>query len=840
MDKWFYATTLPQVQSVIQGVPTPTVYGTLRAVDQFVALCLVSHPRCGWWPRRSLEYDTATTAAHNSASEAASAVRLVWEMAQDTRERFAVGSARFACDVSWLIRFEVSPLVLGLVGRDDPAITFEDVRGRSQLDMEWVDSRRRLEPPFMLHDLVTGAVESLYPRAMPPQEPFRSSTGYAVNHVWFVACGFPSDFDERNMLGLSIGRLADEEPAVTSVVVRLSYSAVTHDVNMLFFNKSAPNEVVALVHVRKSPGCIAFLVIDVERSFNSQSLCVLSETSSEFLEGTLLCYPGVLLKRDGSRCFIGKALFRPPGGAFCILFSEKTPTKVLLQQTGRASTVSQLSSNLFVVVYARLLDIWDCNDLTKPLLRIPNTDQNVQRRVEAEAGMLFSLDDNELRVTEPFTGSARSKCTKLQPLSKCTALQIPCCLSTTEPIIHQHMLHAYGTLRAIDQFVALCLVSHPRCGWWSSSSSHKQIAAPEVIDAARLVWEMVQETLKKFAVGSDSLCSHIPWLIKFEVSPLVLGIRGDPVLTFEDVRRNCAFNAQWVDSRRRLEPPYMLHDVVTGYAVSLFPRVMPQQIPWRGVPTHAVNHVWFVACGYESDFREGNMLGLSIGRLADKRPAVTSVVVRLGYSAVTHDVSMLSFNKWAPNELVAVVAWRNPPGSTAFLVIDVEKSFSSKELCVLSETSCEVAKGTIFCSPVLVKRDGSRSFLGKAVLCPPPRGSVYSIQFSERRTTGIILQQTRFTKTVSQLTSHLFVVSYLPENDWLFDIWDCNDSTKPLLRTPNTEEIVPHGVEAEAGLLFSLDGNELRVMEPLTGFTVLHATLPLDSLSELWHPFCFH
>ncbi|KAH3731619.1 hypothetical protein Pelo_17551 [Pelomyxa schiedti] len=380
---------------------------------------------------------------------------------------------------------------------------------------------------------------------------------------------------------------------------------------------------------------------------------------------------------------------------------------------------------------------------------------------------------------------------------------------------------AHGTLRAIDQFVSLCFVSHPRCGWSRSSSSHNQLASSsssssEAINAVRLVWELVKQTRRQFAVGPSCIPSRylylllkfdvsplvlgilgdpalttdawasqrwrnarasewvdnrrrllpryelhdlvtgeevavfprsimpsehvlvhavnrewfvasghesdewegnrlrvsigrladrkpvgpycltegIYWLIKFDVSPLVMGIIGDgPVVTFDDWRakhwrEGCA--SEWVDDRRRMLPLCMLHDLATGDELSLLPRVLG---PQKSNPVHAVNHVWFVASGFGSDFEEGKMLGVSIGRLADRDSGATSVVVRLGYPAVTHEVDGVFFNRSAVNEVVAVVKNRNSQGKCVFVVIDVERSFSSQSLCVLSETSVELDRG---------------------------------------------------------------------------------------------------------------------------------------------------
>ncbi|KAH3758701.1 hypothetical protein Pelo_9493 [Pelomyxa schiedti] len=424
---------------------------------------------------------------------------------------------------------------------------------------------------------------------------------------------------------------------------------------------------------------------------------------------------------------------------------------------------------------------------------------------------------------------------------------------------------AHGTLKAIDQFVPLCLVSHPRCGWWrtssSASSSHncriaaqteaasnavkqvwemvkdtrRQFAVEPYCFTVKQVWEMVKDTRRQFAVEPYCFTGATYWLIKFEVSPLVLGIIGDPAVTADEFKRRSP-TLEWVGNRQRLVPPFALHDLVTGEEVSLFPRAVPRQ-PSGIILVHAVNRVWFVGSGYESDYEEGNTLGISIGRLAHKDPGATSVVVRLGYSAVSHKVTWVFFNKWAGNEVVAVVRNRKSPEKCVFVVIDVERSFSSQSLCVLSETSIELAKGCcVWHHTVILMYTASctRSFIAEVYLVP----SMNCIQISESNGNVVVLPQTMYTRSVAPLSSHMFAVVTVPQpsNSWLCDIWDCNELTRPLLRVSDCRS----QMEAEAGLLFSIEGHELTVMEPLTGFTVLHVSLPSIGDHLLGYPFCFH
>ncbi|KAH3722894.1 hypothetical protein Pelo_18398 [Pelomyxa schiedti] len=107
--------------------PTPWAHGALRAIDQFIALCLVSHPR---------------SHRHRGRQWGPNAVRLVWELVRDTRRLFAVGPSCLSCSMYWLIKFEVSPLVLGILGvaGHPAAIATDEMRAKFRLipvELEW-------------------------------------------------------------------------------------------------------------------------------------------------------------------------------------------------------------------------------------------------------------------------------------------------------------------------------------------------------------------------------------------------------------------------------------------------------------------------------------------------------------------------------------------------------------------------------------------------------------------------------------------------------------------------------------------------------------------------------
>ncbi|KAH3722895.1 hypothetical protein Pelo_18399 [Pelomyxa schiedti] len=205
------------------------------------------------------------------------------------------------------------------------------------------------------------------------------------------------------------------------------------------------------------------------------------------------------------------------------------------------------------------------------------------------------------------------------------------------------------------------------------------------------------------------------------------------------------------------------------------------------------------------------MLGMSIGRLLDKDPGAMYVVVRLGYPAATCWVERVLFNKSAVNEVVAVVSNRKAHDKHVFVVIDVEKSFSSQSLA------------------------GCRCFIG---IGHSPARHAHCIQFTENNPQVVVLPQTTDVYRVARLSSHLFAVYMSLGSGGACDIWDCNKLTGPLVRVTSD---IRGPAEAEAGLVFSIEGNQLIVMEPLTRFIALNVTLPLrDQKYELGSPFCFH
>ncbi|KAH3762238.1 hypothetical protein Pelo_5917 [Pelomyxa schiedti] len=400
------------------------------------------------------------------------------------------------------------------------------------------------------------------------------------------------------------------------------------------------------------------------------------------------------------------------------------------------------------------------------------------------------------------------------------------------------------SLRANDQFAALCLVSHPRCGM-----SHNRIPSSEALGAVKIVWEMVKDTRRRFTIEPFCFANNVAWPINFEMSPLVLGtFGGPPVITPENDGTGANSGTRytvWVDSTHRLEPPpsTSLRDLATGAKVPLFPRVLPPHDA-DVLHAYAVNHAWFVASAFESDVTEGNMLGLSIGRLSDEDPAATSVVVRLEYSAVSHRVDTVIFNKSVVNELLVVVRDRSSNAGCVFVVIDVQSSFESKSLCVLSETRLDVGKCYIVGNAtIMMYGGGSRCFIG---LVTNDDGTGYCILVFENNPQVFILWSTKMVYRMSRLSAHLFAVSYLREREdefgipsCLCEIWDCNNFGGPLLVLPLTENGQLCYPLVESGVLFYIQDSELIVKEPLTGFTVLRVALPSAPDHQLGYPFCF-
>ncbi|KAH3732629.1 hypothetical protein Pelo_16540 [Pelomyxa schiedti] len=353
-----------------------------------------------------------------------------------------------------------------------------------------------------------------------------------------------------------------------------------------------------------------------------------------------------------------------------------------------------------------------------------------------------------------------------------------------------------------------------------------------------IVWDMVMDTRRRFVVavqiadprGSEKT-SH--WIVSFGVSPLVLGITDDPTVMPDPLGYDASINFQWVGSMRRLERNYRLHDLVTGEYV---PLVLQGRLDGNSLGC-TVNHKWFAASNSRA---EGGVLEILISKVGDPQPADTCVGVKLNHSSENFNFKVLFFNKSSPNELVVVLHKRTAHKNSAFLVIDAEMTFSSKSLSVLSEMAPVVVESSSYLTMnavVVTKRDGSRSFVEKGVMS---HFRYHCIEFPENCSTAVALPQTENVTKVSQLSSSLFAVSFSSGNK-LCDIWDCNDSTKPLVSVPATQSQSRNqcvNAEAEAGMLFSLEGNELRVIEPLSGFTVLHVTLPLDRIYDVGHPFC--
>ncbi|KAH3758677.1 hypothetical protein Pelo_9494 [Pelomyxa schiedti] len=210
---------------------------------------------------------------------------------------------------------------------------------------------------------------------------------------------------------------------------------------------------------------------------------------------------------------------------------------------------------------------------------------------------------------------------------------------------------------------------------------------------------------------------------------------------------------------------------------------------------------------------------------------------RLDYPDANYRVEALVFNKSAVNELVAVVRDLHSPDKYVFAVIDVERSFSSRSLCLCSETSIKVDKGSVVTTVIVMYRAGFRCFIGKVNQTP----FSHCIQFSENEPDVVVLPQVANIQKISRLSATLFVVVPFHHGhgtSWLCEIWDCNELTSPILTVSQPSGYIS-GPETEAGLLFYIVGNDLRVTEPLTGVTVLSVTLPSKGRYLLGSPFCF-
>ncbi|KAH3723402.1 hypothetical protein Pelo_17895 [Pelomyxa schiedti] len=181
---------------------------------------------------------------------------------------------------------------------------------------------------------------------------------------------------------------------------------------------------------------------------------------------------------------------------------------------------------------------------------------------------------------------------------------------------------------------------------------------------------------------------------------------------------------------------------------------------FRDSSEHCGNEKWWL------HYDDQSML--TIASTMDECSSMVEVAVeREGASVYCY---ALSLSMRIPDEAVLVLY---DCGRQVLRVIDVEKSYTTKKLVVLSCTTCRGCEGEIAACVLMKKSTGQRALFVHLVI------STHSADLCEvLETTGTMTPIAHGIESVSQLSSSLFSTTRLGGGP--IDIWDCNNLTLPL------------------------------------------------------------
>ncbi|KAH3732402.1 hypothetical protein Pelo_16767 [Pelomyxa schiedti] len=195
-----------------------------------------------------------------------------------------------------------------------------------------------------------------------------------------------------------------------------------------------------------------------------------------------------------------------------------------------------------------------------------------------------------------------------------------------------------------------------------------------------------------------------------------------------------------------------------------------------------------------------------------------------------HWVVQLFVSEVNPNELVIAAVAR----STLFLVIDVTHTLKTGNLTVVSRTTCAITStsdGRDYVSAIMCRqKSGQRVFVVRAHGCTRAFSDVHQVD----ETTGVKKLVTNGVMQLCHLTPSLFCTSHhSPPQCMSCHIWDCNDTTRPVLVVGPVEGCTH--VESACGLLLFNSNTQIRVVDALTGVELATFDVP-SSFSLMLKP----
>ncbi|KAH3763624.1 hypothetical protein Pelo_4522 [Pelomyxa schiedti] len=449
-----------------------------RARDQFAAFLLAtsqSSSRCGInSPARVLGPALA---------------RQLWDTwAIGTERRVAVVGmvSRGNCGWTVTIKFGVSHALLGIT------TDVQIVRDTGY----WVSGNQCLTQqspglPWVLKDPTTGTERKL----VPEQLDFTQSL--CMNEKWWLQVR-----DEGSLLVITNMQTHDDP-------VLVPIPDTYHVVETMSFNKMGSSQALILMTTESDRQPNTMLVVaDVEGTFTAKSLQIVSSTQCAFPRHYFRnrSVKSLLLKKkSGQNVFIVETIPRDfpeieeKGNVFLIQANGEM-NKLFSDQINVDGMFHQQSSSLFSYYHhiQKRLDVWDCNDIEafKRQTSPPSTFR-VSSDILSGGGLVIFVDAGRiLQVVEATLGIVVASIDILQP---------GCSLQDGFRKRREQMDEGQSTMNKrqkgvvavaslYSQFVALCTVTHPRCGCqWNRMllMRSSSLSAENLGLVVRLVWGWV-------------------------------------------------------------------------------------------------------------------------------------------------------------------------------------------------------------------------------------------------------------------------------------------------------------------------------------------------------------
>ncbi|KAH3766314.1 hypothetical protein Pelo_1808 [Pelomyxa schiedti] len=358
--------------------------------------------------------------------------------------------------------------------------------------------------------------------------------------------------------------------------------------------------------------------------------------------------------------------------------------------------------------------------------------------------------------------------------------------------------------RTHGQLLALVMASHTRCG--AGSPARHFVSLPPLVTAPLWDWCLHDTEVVLCVVASLShpkaLCYYT-----FGVSCSLLSV------TREINVHNCCW--AWKGTIPWLHPmtpslaiasdatlwsrEYSLFNVVTQQKRDLLKSTSRSM---ANMSTQSGNEKWWIHCDSMKTLEIADMTaeGDSSGRLISCS-VVTGLEANYGSEHFTEVVcNRISLSRNIPDE--AMLAMSEVSQRFDFLVvIDVQQSYITKKLAVLSFTKLPPSQGPIIGSCVFMKKSTGHRALFVTDKTRLPQGGVILYEVAEG--VGTMKSISSGVVRMSQLSS--FLLGILKSEGHL-EVWDCNSTSAPL-RVINTEERLGVLPEATSALPFLVGPN---------------------------------